>query len=154
MEVNAGKQPVLPRRAFVAAGLSAVFAGGAIGLAALGGLSGVETEVFGFSRGTSFVNGDEERLRGMLAQALQDDRIHVTILGHTGQAGEADANLELSQTRADLARSIATDLGISGDRITARGVGGGSPLAKTDGESERAYQSRLARVEVSLQMRR
>ena len=154
MDMNQGTQRVFPRRAFVAAALSAVTAGAAIGLGMLGGLSRVETGVFAFSRGTSFANGDEDRLRSLLSRALADDHLHVTILGHTGQSGEASANLELSEARAELAQNMALDLGISGDRITARGVGGASPLGKTEGESDRAYQSRLARVEVSLQMRR
>ncbi len=149
-----GQGPVIPRRAFVAAALSALAAGGAVTLGMLGGLSSVQSDVFQFSRGTSFVTGEEARLRGLLAEALPDERVHVTIVGHTGDAGDASANLALSEERAARAVSIAQSLGIPGDRITATGVGGDAPLAQANGESDRAFQSRLARVEISLQVRR
>ena len=154
MEVTQGKQPVLPRRAFVAAGLSAILAGSAVALAMIGGASETERDMFRFSRGLSFANGDEARLRGFLSRALSDERLHVTILGHTGSEGDATANLQLSEERAALAHAMAVELGLARDRITSLGVGGGSPLPREDGESDRAYQSRLARVEVSLQMHR
>lgn len=154
MSVKQRETPLIPRRTFVAAGLSAVLAGTAVSLGVIGGVSGVEASAFQFSRGVSLATGEEARLRGMLARALPDERVHVTILGHTGEAGDATANLALSEERAALVQSIAQAVGITPDRITARGVGGASPLPKEDGESDRAYQSRLARVEVSLQMRK
>ena len=154
MDVSRHQQPTLPRRAFLTAGLSAVLAGGLVGLGVIGGLSAVEADTFQFSRGLSFANVDEARLRGLLSRALPDERIHITILGHTGDAGDASANLSLSEERASLVEEMALDLGIARDRITSRGVGGASPLPKTDGESDRAHQARLARVEVALQMRR
>ena len=143
-----------PRRAFLAAGLSALFAGSATTLALLGGMSAVSGDTFRFSRGTSFANGEEARLRGLLASALADERLHVTIVGHTGSAGDDAANLELSNRRATFVAEMAVDMGITPERITARGIGGAAPLAQEDGETDRALQSRLARVEVTLQMRR
>ncbi|MEM9426959.1 MAG: OmpA family protein [Pseudomonadota bacterium] len=154
MSVNQRETPLIPRRAFVAAGLSAVLAGAAVSLGVIGGVSGVEASAFQFSRGVSLATGEEARLRGILARALPDERIHVTILGHTGDAGDATANLALSEERAALVQSMAQAAGIPPDRITALGLGGAAPLPKEDGESDRAYQSRLARVEVSLQMRK
>jgi len=146
--------PVLPRRVFVTAGLSAVLAGAAVLLAIFGGMSDVETSSFQFSRGVSFAAGEEARLRGLLAQALPDQRVHVTILGHTGDAGDVDANLALSEERATLVQAMALAAGIGPDRVTVQGVGGNAPLPKDNSESDRAYQSRLARVEVSLQLRK
>lgn len=154
MEVTRSEKAFLPRRAFVAAGLSAILAGTATSLAILGGLTETDGDSFQFSRGLSLANGEEDRLRGFLASALADERLHVTILGHTGDAGDAAANLSLSEARAELARAMAADLGFAPGRVTSRGVGGAAPLSKEDGESDRAHQSRLARVEVSLQMRR
>lgn len=146
--------PLLPRRAFLAAGLSAVVAGSAVALGLLGGLSAVDAESFQFSRGTSLANGEEGRLRGFLASALPDERVHVTIVGHSGSTGDAAANLALSEERAAFAKALAEEVGIAPSRITASGVGGGAPLSQDSGESDRSYQSRLARVEVSLQLRR
>lgn len=145
---------VMPRRAFLAAALSAITAGGAVGLAMWGGVDAPATESFQFSRGTSFQAGEEERLNAFLAQAALDDRIDITIVGHSGTAGDAEANSALSQTRADTVLEAAAALGIARGRITSIGLGGGSPLAQESGESDRAWQSRLARVDVSLQVRR
>ncbi|MEL6582968.1 MAG: OmpA family protein [Pseudomonadota bacterium] len=154
MQARQQDTPLLPRRAFAAAGLSAVFAAASVSLAVWGGMSVSESSSFQFSRGTSLASGEEERMRGLLTRALPDERVHVTILGHTGTAGDAAANLALSQERAALASDLAQVMGISPDRITAQGVGGAAPLSRDSGESDRAYQARLARVDVSLQLRR
>lgn len=146
--------PVMPRRAFVAAGCSAVLAGAAVSLGVLGGATRPKQDVFQFSRGLAFAAGEEDRLRGHLAGALADDRMHVTIVGHTGDAGDGAANQKLSDDRAAAVKAMAEAMGVSAERITFQGVGGAATLPKEEGESARAYQSRLARVEVTLQMRR
>ena len=149
-----GSGKVLPRRTFVAGGLSAIVAGGAVLLGVLGFATQPRTASFRFARSTSLAAGEDARLRGFLSQALPDDRVQVVIVGHTGDAGDADANLALSAERANVAATMAQMLGIPSDRISVAGVGGASPLPKLDGESDRAHQSRLARVEISLQVRR
>jgi len=154
MSPNIQKMPLLPRRSFLAAGLSAVLAGSAAYLAIAGGVTAVQRATFQFSRGVSLAKGDREALRGFLARALPDERMHVTILAHTGSTGDSHANIKLSQERAAFVEALAKDLGIAQERITARGLGGSAPLGKDPGESERAFQSRLARVEVALQLRR
>lgn len=154
MDKKSDPMPSLPRRSFVVAGLSAVLAGSIVALSVLGNLSEIDKETFGFSRGTSFATGDEQRLRAFLARALQDDRIDVVILGHSGTAGETSANMKLSEARAEMTRTIALEFGVSPAQVSSTGLGGFAPLDKLDGESERAFQARLARVEVSLQMRR
>ncbi|MFQ6550128.1 OmpA family protein [Aestuariibius sp. 2305UL40-4] len=151
---SSGSGKVFPRRTFVAGGLSALVAGGAVTLGTLGYATRPQTESFRFARSTTLAAGEDARLRGFLAQALPDDRMQVVIIGHTGDAGNADANLALSAERADVAAAMARALGILPNRITVTGVGGASPLPKLEGERARAHQSRLARVEVSLQMRR
>jgi len=145
--------PAPPRRLFLSAILAAVAAGGAVGLGVLGQVTAPQTESFRFARGTSFAAGEEDRLRGVLAQAAQDDRVAVVITGHSGTSGDAAANLELSEARAELAAEIAAAMGIEGARISAAGAGGGAPLPQETGESDRAWQARLARVEVALQVR-
>ena len=146
--------PLLPRRAVFAAFLSAICAGTTAALITIGNMSSVDSSPFQFARGTTFASGEESRLRGFLSSALSDNRIQITILAHTGSAGDEEANLSLSEERVAIARDIAIDLGISNDRITARGVGGSAPLSKREDESDRGYQSRLARLDVALQLRR
>ena len=144
----------MPRRAVIASLLSAVTAGGVIGLLSYGQLDAVAQEQFQFSRGTTFAAGEATRLRGFLSTALADDRVAVVIIGHTGSNGDQTANLELSTARAEAARTIATDLGLPPARLTVTSVGGADPLARMADEADRAYQSRLARVTVSMQVRR
>lgn len=154
MTAGLQKAPLFPRRVFVAAGASALLAGSTVTLALMGNYSTVDTDTFLFIRGVTFGANEEDRLKAHLSPALADERIHVTILGHTGELGDPSANVALSKQRAELVRQIAVDLGISADRITSQGVGGMSPSSKLEDESDRAFQARLARVDVSLQLRR
>lgn len=143
----------LPRRAFLAAGLSAITVAGLVVLVLLGGLTAPNTETFQYARASTFATGEEQRFRGFVARALQDNRVAVVIVGHTGSSGDETANLDLSIQRAEAAREIALSLGVPADRITLAGVGGGSPLPRLANEGARAYQARLARVDVTLQVR-
>jgi len=146
--------PKPPRRLFLASIVAAIAAGGATALATFGAVTAPETETFQFARGTSFATGEADRLDGYLTAAMQDDRIAVVIVGHSGTQGDATANQALSVSRAEIAAEKAVALGIPRDRITARGVGGGAPLAKDPAQSDRAYEAQLARVDVTLQVRR
>jgi len=146
--------PRPPRRLFLASILAAIAAGGATTLAVMGGVSSPGSETFQFSRGTSLADGEEERLRGYLAQAMNDDRIEVRVLGHSGTQGDADANLELSEARADMVGNLAADMGISRLRLITTGLGGSAPTSKPSDMSQRAHEASLARVDVILQVRR
>ena len=145
--------PPVPRRLFLAAGLAAIAAGGAVALGIMGQVTAPASDSFRFARGTSFANGEEDRLRGYLQPAVADDRMTVVIFGHSGSTGDAEANLALSEERAIVARDLALQLGIGGDRIQVSAMGGGAPLPQEAGESERAWQARLARVEITMQVR-
>jgi outer membrane protein OmpA-like peptidoglycan-associated protein len=147
-------EPRPPRRLFLAALLAAAAAGGATALAIFGSLTGATTETFRFSRGTTLGTGEEARLRGFLAAAAQDDRLAVVIIGHTGTQGDAQANIALSESRAEAVAGIARDMGIDARRIRASGAGGGAPAPREAGQSERAYETDLARADVTLQVRR
>ena len=65
--------------------------------------------------------------------------------------GDAEANLQLSQDRADaIARYLALTHAIPEARIRAVGYGGEQPLPRLPEESDRAYAYRLPRVEIVL----
>lgn len=147
-------EPRPPRRLFLAGLAAALAAGGATALATLGGLTGTTTDTFRFSRGTSLASGEDARLRGFLSAALEDERIAVTIVGHSGTQGDAGANLALSTQRAEAVAGIAREMGLPGGRLAVTGVGGGDPLPREDGQSDRAFESALARADVTLQVRR
>ncbi len=70
------------------------------------------------------------------------------IRGHTDSAGNADANLRLSQLRANVVRAYFVDLGIDRDRLTAVGYGEAVPIATN---RTRAGRAKNRRIEFRLQ---
>jgi outer membrane protein OmpA-like peptidoglycan-associated protein len=75
----------------------------------------------------------------------------VVIRGHTGTRGDPTANRALSQARADsVQRYLAITHGLDANRMRAVGLGGEHPLPRDPGESDRSYEYRLPRVELSL----
>lgn len=75
----------------------------------------------------------------------------ILIKGHTGITGDKQANMILSQERANaVANYIMTNYNVDLNRIRAIGVGGNYPLKKNSNESSRAYNDRLKRVEIHL----
>ncbi|WP_144391767.1 phosphate ABC transporter substrate-binding/OmpA family protein [Pleionea sediminis] len=73
------------------------------------------------------------------------------IKGHTSTRGDEKQNMLLSQDRAEsVLRYLTITHGIDENRVLAIGYGGTLPLKKQAGESFRAYQYRLPRVELVL----
>jgi outer membrane protein OmpA-like peptidoglycan-associated protein len=139
---------------FLAGLCSAAIAGGAVYLATLGQVTAPATESFRFVRGVGLAPGEEQRLKAYLLDATRDDRIDLTIVGHSGTSGDVVANQDLSEARAMVAAEIAESMGIGADRIVSFGMGGDAAFARPEGVSERTWQAELARVEVTLQVRR
>jgi len=78
-------------------------------------------------------------------------RFRLVVRGHTGTKGDPEENQRLSQERAEaVARYLEVAHGIDPNRIRAVGVGGTQPLTQSTGESIRAWQYRLPRVELVL----
>jgi outer membrane protein OmpA-like peptidoglycan-associated protein len=67
----------------------------------------------------------------------------VQIEGYTDSIGSDDYNQGLSERRADSVRDALTGMGISGDRIQARGLGKSSPVADNGNESGRQMNRRV-----------
>jgi outer membrane protein OmpA-like peptidoglycan-associated protein/ABC-type taurine transport system substrate-binding protein len=75
----------------------------------------------------------------------------VVVRGHTGTRGDHQENAKLSRLRAEaVVRYMTITYGIDDNRLKIEGRGGEMPLPKKAGESERTYQYRLPRVELSL----
>jgi OOP family OmpA-OmpF porin len=67
--------------------------------------------------------------------------------GHTDADGAKDANLKLSQARADSVRSyIVKKFAIDGSRITAKGYGSAKPVASNKTNSGKAKNRRIEAV--------
>ena len=105
-----------------------------------------------FQSGVGRLDNDGEGTVDNVAQKLIHNYpdYRVLVAGHTGY-GDADANLKLSQERADIVRQqLIAVYNIDEDRILAKGFGAERLPKRKNGESERAYRLRMQRVEFIL----
>ena len=75
------------------------------------------------------------------------DKNGIDIVGHTDSTGSLELNMRLSQDRATSVASYLTGQGVSGARISSRGVGPSQPIATND---TTAGRSQNRRVEINL----
>lgn len=76
-----------------------------------------------------------------LLQTEPDKKIRVE--GHTDSLGEADANLLLSEQRAQAVLDALVSLGVASDRISSLGMGEDFPIASNEDEDGRARNRRV-----------
>jgi outer membrane protein OmpA-like peptidoglycan-associated protein len=69
-----------------------------------------------------------------------DEKIEVG--GHTDDVGKADANMILSNSRANTVRAYLLTKGIAPERVTAKGYGMDVPIAENDTDEGRAINRR------------
>ena len=81
------------------------------------------------------------KVAGVLQQQSDDKRIVVE--GHTDSVGSDDANLKLSQGRADAVREYMISQGVKAERITAVGKGESTPIADNKSPEGRANNRRV-----------
>jgi len=83
-----------------------------------------------------------------MAKALQaQPRMKVFIVGHTDDQGEFEANLALSQKRAQaVADALAAKYGIAANRMMPRGVANMAPVASNASDEGRAKNRRVELV--------
>lgn len=83
-----------------------------------------------------------------MAKALQaQPKMKVFIVGHTDDQGEFEANLALSQKRAQaVADALASKYGISANRMLPRGVANMAPVASNASDEGRAKNRRVELV--------
>ena len=67
----------------------------------------------------------------------------IRVEGHTDSRGEAEANLELSDLRANAVMEALVSLGVAADRVTALGMGEDFPIASNEDEDGRAQNRRV-----------
>ncbi|MBX3247621.1 MAG: OmpA family protein [Myxococcales bacterium] len=86
-----------------------------------------------------------EQILGAVATILQRNPQHrsVRIEGHTDDRGNAEANIRLSQQRADAVREALIARGIDGGRLNAQGFGPSRPVADNAEEAGRALNRRV-----------
>ena len=88
-----------------------------------------------------------KELQQLAEYLVKNDSLNATVFGHTDNIGDQQANLKLSQRRAQSVRNFLSSLGISSERLTAKGMGDTQPKAD-NGKDEGRLMNR--RVEVVL----
>ncbi|MCP4044664.1 MAG: OmpA family protein, partial [Gammaproteobacteria bacterium] len=76
-----------------------------------------------------------------LLQTEPDKKIRVE--GHTDSSGNSDANLLLSEQRAQAVREALVSLGVASERVSALGMGEDFPIASNEDEDGRARNRRV-----------
>lgn len=93
----------------------------------------------------------KEEIDKVAEKILFYPNFRILIEGHTGMKGDKQANIELSQARAEsVVRYLNVTYGMTPNRMLAIGYGSDKPLPRLPNESLRAYNYRLPRVEVHL----
>jgi len=88
------------------------------------------------------------QLDQMVAALKAQPAVRVLIVGHTDNVGSIEANLALSQGRAQAVVAAMSQRGIAASRLQARGIANFAPLGSNASEAGRA---RNRRVEMVLQ---
>ena len=114
----------------------------------------------GVIKGINFKTGSAEILKtsnktldGAVKVLADFPELKMEIQGHTDDVGDDDANLQLSQARADSVKAYFEAKGISGDRLISKGYGETSPSVDPTGlkgAKLKAAQAKNRRVEFKL----
>ena len=98
-----------------------------------------------FDTGSAVLRPDSgEQLNNIVAILTAYPNLHIKIGGYTDNTGDSQANLALSQARADSVRQDLINRGISENRIEAQGYGEQYPVADNSTEEGRARNRRIA----------
>ena len=98
-----------------------------------------------FATDSAEILGDSNALLGELADTLlrHPELQRVEIQGHTDSNGDDDANLQLSQRRAEAVRQWLVNAGVDASRLTAQGYGETRPLVPNLTAGNRARNRRV-----------
>ncbi len=100
-----------------------------------------------FDTGKATISPDSAKLLDDAAAALKAaSELKVEVGGHTDNVGSADANLKLSQERAQAVMAALVKRGIAAGRMTAKGYGQTVPVADSRTEDGRAKNRRVELV--------
>ena len=100
-----------------------------------------------FDTGKATIKPDSAKTLDDAAAALKMAAdLTVEVGGHTDNVGAADANLKLSQGRAQAVMAALVERGVKADRLTAKGYGQSAPVADNRTEDGRARNRRVELV--------
>lgn len=93
-------------------------------------------------------DGSKPQLEEMAALLAQQPALKVFVVGHTDNQGSFDANLALSQRRAEaVVAALVKDHKVDARRLAARGVANLTPVASNGAEAGRSRNRRVELVE-------
>jgi OOP family OmpA-OmpF porin len=101
-----------------------------------------------FDTGKADIKPESAQAVGELAKLLKaDPGLKVFVVGHTDTVGSVDANLKLSQARAEaVVQALVSNNGIAAARLKSFGNGPFAPVASNDAEDGRAKNRRVELV--------
>lgn len=101
-----------------------------------------------FDTGKSEIKPESEQAIGEIAKLLRGDTgLKLYVVGHTDAVGRVDANLKLSQNRAEsVLQALVRSHGIAAGRLTSFGNGPFAPVASNDSEEGQAKNRRVELV--------
>ena len=82
-------------------------------------------------------------LNSLVTLMNENPGLKIKVEGHTDNTGNADAQEELSEARAEAVKTWLVSKGISADRIETEGYGGTQPIADNSTSSGRAKNKRI-----------
>jgi len=92
---------------------------------------------------TRILSSSEEALNDLYMYLERNPETRIKIIGHTDNVGKDEANMKLSQGRADEVKKDLVERGISADRIEAEGRGETQPIDTNDTEEGRQNNRRV-----------
>jgi outer membrane protein OmpA-like peptidoglycan-associated protein len=101
-----------------------------------------------FTTGAASLDPKSHSLLDEIAGLLIDNPevLQVRVEGHTDTQGDDDANLTLSQERADAVVAYLVQAGVAADRLVAKGFGETEPVAQGDSPEAHEQNRRVAFV--------
>ncbi len=97
-----------------------------------------------FATASSRIKAETYPYLNQIAETLKaQSNATVTVGGHTDNEGQEDANLRLSQKRADSVRAYLVAQGVPALHLFARGYGSSQPIAPNDAEDGRRKNRRI-----------
>jgi OOP family OmpA-OmpF porin len=98
-----------------------------------------------FDTGKSSLKASSNKALNDLAEVLKlKNTMVIEIQGHTDNVGTEEANIKLSQARADEVKKYLLGKGIGAERVQARGYGPSRPVADNGDEKGRAKNRRTS----------
>lgn len=96
-----------------------------------------------FPKNSAFMNFNQSEMASLISTLKANPNIKLTITGHTDSDGDESHNMQLSIQRARTLYNYLVENGISGKRLTIKGLGESNPIADNSTESGKAKNRRV-----------